>query len=82
MTMTREAKATEQREMRPEADGYTTQTFHNPARRAGAKADRGHCRMTPSEYRTFWMNRGSKSAETARFAWNERTRYPRRTVRR
>jgi hypothetical protein len=58
MTMTRTAKTEAQRTLRPMADGYTTAEFASPRLLAMAKADRGHYRMTPSEYAAHRLGRG------------------------
>jgi len=80
--MKRNEKAAQQREMKPEADGYCNREHQAPGRRQAAKAERGHARYTPSEFREHWMGRRSQSEETARAKHDEKTRYPRRTTRR
>lgn len=81
MTMKRSEKATGQTEMARQADGYTSTNFAAPKLRAAAKADRGHTRMTPSEYRTHRLGRKAQSVETAQTKKAERTRYPRKITR-
>lgn len=43
------------------AGGYTTEEFASPKLRNKAKAERGHCRMTPAEYSELRLGRGRKT---------------------
>lgn len=45
-------------DVRPQADGYTLVEFASPKLLRMAKADRGHYRMTPAEFREYRMDRG------------------------
>lgn len=65
MTMKRNAKAEAQITIRPEADGYIKQSFASPKLRKMALADRGHYRMTPSEYMTHYLGRSAMNSDMA-----------------
>jgi hypothetical protein len=58
MTMTRTEMAKALADIKPQADGYTRVEFASPKLIRMARADRGHCRMTPVEYAVHRMSRG------------------------
>lgn len=59
MTMTRNELTKALADVKPQADGYTTVEFASPKLSQAAKADRGHYRMTPAEFREYRMDRGN-----------------------
>lgn len=58
MTMTRNELTKVLADVKPQADGYTRVEFASPKLIRMARADRGHCRMTPAEFRGYRMDRG------------------------
>lgn len=61
--MTRTAKTTAQLSLSPQADGYTAVRFESPKLVRAARAERGHARMTPSEYAAHRLGRGAMGAD-------------------
>jgi hypothetical protein len=58
MTMTRNELTKALADVKPQADGYTLVEFASPKLLMMARADRGHYRMTPAEFREYRMDRG------------------------